>query len=285
MSKKKKSVEPTHWVISASRRTDIPAFYTQWFMERIRAGWVDVASPFGGRHYHVSLKPEDVHSIVFWSKDYRHLLPHLTELEQRDFRLFFHFTITGLPQLYEARVPETETAVETLIHLTQRYSPDHVIWRFDPIVFSTAIQEDQTIERFRQLASAMEGHVRRCYISFLAFYAKVQRRLAKLEGMGVFDPLPERKYELAGRLGEIAIEHGMQLFSCCNDTLIQPGVQQGHCIDGPLLSRLFPDRPPITDLAPSREGCGCYVSKDIGAYDTCDHGCVYCYATRGTLAW
>lgn len=285
MSKKKKPVDDRRWVISASRRTDIPAFFPQWFMERIRTGWVDVASPFGGRHYRVSLKPDDVHSIVFWSKDYRNLLPHLTELEQREYRLFFHYTITGLPHLYEARVPETEAAIETMIHLSQRYSPDHIIWRFDPIVLSDALQEKQTIQRFETLATAMEGHVHRCYISFLAFYPKVQRRLLKLEGMGVFDPPPERKFDLAGQLGEIAAQHGIQLYSCCNNTLIQSGVEKGHCIDGPLLSRLFPDRPAVTDLAPSREGCGCYTSKDIGTYDTCDHGCVYCYANRGTLAW
>lgn len=273
-------------IISASRRSDIPAFFSDWFMESIRAGFVDVPNPFNNQSYRVSLRSEDVHSIVFWSKDYRPLLSHLDELEQRDYRLMFHFTITGLPCALEPYVPDSDIAIETLSYLMGRYSPDHVIWRFDPIIFTDALQEDYHLQSFKALSRKLAGKVTHCYISFLDIYKKVQGRLDKLarkgqmpqELIGCFDPPLARKKALAEKLIALAEAAGIELYTCCEDELIQPGLQKGHCIDGALLARLFPDRPPISQLAPSREGCGCYESRDIGSYKTCRHGCIYCYA-------
>jgi hypothetical protein len=283
MSKTKNSTESGPWIISASRRSDIPAFHADWFMERVRAGFVEVHNPFvGGRFYRVSLRPEDVHSIVFWSKDYRPLLPYLDELDARGLPLFFQFTITGLPQLYEPRVPPTEVTCETLIYLARRYGADKVNWRFDPLLFSAALQEDYYLQRFRELAAILEGHTQRCIFSFVHFYAKVQRRIIRLAGMGVFDPPLERKRALSVQLAENAAAHGMGLYSCCSDELLQPNVQKSHCIDGELLAELFPERPLTTKLQPSRETCGCSASRDIGAYNSCDHACIYCYANSAT---
>nr|NIM04738.1 DUF1848 family protein [Armatimonadota bacterium]NIO76587.1 DUF1848 family protein [Armatimonadota bacterium]NIO96219.1 DUF1848 family protein [Armatimonadota bacterium] len=249
-------------------------------MERIRAGWAEYVNPFGGQTHRVSLKSEDVHSIVFWSKDYRHLLAHLDELEERGYRLSFHFTITGLPRSLEPNVPDSEVAVETLSHLSHRFSPKHVIWRFDPILFCADMEEKYYLERFRHLSGMLRGKVERCYFSFVNYYAKVRRSLARSEGIEPYDPPLERKRELAGKLAEIAAEQGMALYSCCADSLIQSGIEKGHCIDGELLAELFPERPRVSEVRPTRPECGCYASRDIGAYDTCGHGCLYCYANR-----
>ena len=271
-------------IISASRRSDIPAFFSDWLMERVRAGEAEYVNPFSGKLHRVSLQPQNVHSFVFWSKDYRPLLPQLEELEARGYRSSFHFTITGLPRLFEPRVPEAETAIETFSYLAQRYSPKHISWRFDPILFSAQLEEEYYLARFAQLSRLLRGKTRRCYFSFVNYYSKVQKRLARLEGIGCYDPPLERKRQLAGKLAEIAAEQEMELYSCCANDLIQPGIKQGHCIDGELLAELFPERPRVSELRPTRAECGCYASRDIGAYDTCEHGCRYCYATWPHLA-
>ncbi len=290
-------------IISASRRSDIPAFFADWFMARIRAGEVEYRNPFGGKNQRVSLRPEKVHSIVFWSKDYRPLLPHLDELEARGYHLFFHFTITGAPRILEPHVPESTVAAETLAYLSTRFSPKHVIWRFDPILFSAILEEKHYLEQFASLAKTLRGKTRRCYFSFVCFYSKVKKRLARAPIAGCYDPPLERKRALAAKLAEIASDCHMELYSCCNDALVQPGakkgrcvdgdplplnselstlnsqVKKGRCIDGELLAELFPDRPPITEVRPTRTECGCYASVDIGTYGTCRHGCLYCYAS------
>jgi len=265
-------------IISASRRSDIPAFFADWLMECIRAGQVEYASPFGGQIQHASLRPENVHSIVFWSKDYRPLLPHLEELQARGYRLSFHFTITGLPYLLEPRVPSAEVALETLCYLSRRFSPQHVIWRFDPILFSADMEEKYYLEQFWRLGKTLRGRVCRCCFSFVHFYPKVERRLSRLKQIECYDPPLERKRQLARKLAEAAADLRMELYSCCGEELLQPGVKKGHCIDGELLAELFPDRPRITEIRPTRAGCGCYLSRDIGTYGTCRHGCFYCYA-------
>jgi len=272
-------------IISASRRTDIPKFHASWFMERVREGRAAYRNPFSGQVHEVSLRPEDVRAIVFWSKDYRPLERHLDELDRRGFRCCFQFTITGLPKIFEERVPDVDTSIETARRLAVRTSPAHVQWRFDPIVLSGATGPEETVRRFERLARMLEGATTRCTISFMEFYAKVKRNLVPLEtahDLQFRDPGIEEKRELAARLAAIAVGHGIALVSCCNDALIGKGdgweVGKARCVDASLLAALFPDRAAPPEAGPTREDCGCALSRDIGAYDTCPHGCFYCYA-------
>jgi hypothetical protein len=273
-------------IISASRRTDIPKFYAKWFIERIRQGHAAYRNPFSGQTYEVSLRPEDVRAIVFWSKDFRPLERHLDELDRRGFRYYFQFTITGLPRIFEERVPDPEVAVATAARLAARTSPAHVQWRFDPIVLSDRVDADATAARFARLARAMEGVTRRCTVSFMERYSKVRRNLAPLErdhGVRFCEASIEGKRALAARLAAIAQKHAITLLSCCDDALIQEGpggrVGKARCVDGELIDALFPDPAAApSGPGPTREQCGCTASRDIGAYDTCPHGCFYCYA-------
>jgi len=272
-------------IISASRRTDIPKFHASWFMGRVREGRVAVRNPYSGQRSEVSLCPEDVRAIVFWSKDYRPLERHLDELDRRGFRYLFQFTITGLPRIFEERVPDAETAVATARRLAGRTSPAQVLWRFDPIVISDLTGAGETIERFARLARMLEGATQRCTVSFMEFYAKVKRNMAPVEaaqGLRFRNPAIEEKRAIAGRLAAIAATHGIALVSCCNDDLIQAGggweVGKGRCVDASLIDALFPDRAGVSKPGPTREACGCALSRDIGAYDTCPQGCFYCYA-------
>ena len=281
-------------IISASRRTDIPAFYSWWFMNRVREGRVRYANPFSGQEYEVSLRPEDVHSIVFWSKNPQPLEPHLPQLEAMGYEFIFHFTITGLPRPFEGLVIPWEEAVLSFRRLSDRYGPKRMLWRFDPIILSDITGPDYFKKSFDNLARRLEGATERCYFSFVCLYPKVRRNLQRVsESRGRFetcpyyDPSYPEKLSLVKEMVEIAGSYGITLYTCCDEALVLNqngsglavgGVRTAQCVDGELLYKLFPNKPRQTKIVPTRKGCNCVQSRDIGAYDTCPHGCVYCYA-------
>jgi len=264
-------------IVSVSRRTDIPAYYADWFVRRLDAGTVSVRQPFNGRFFSVSLRPEDVRGFVFWSKNFRPLMPHLARIEQTSPNLLFHYTITGVPPDIEPGAQPFAEPAECLRELSRRYGPGRVIWRFDPIVVTDRIPFDHYRGVFRLLAGLLRGAVRECTISFVDPYRKVLRNFAAQSDHMIISPRPDEQREYAGELGAIAAGHGIRLCVCCNPDALGPGVEQAHCIDpGPFAG----DAGGLTTVerAPTRKGCGCTKSIDIGAYDTCPHGCLYCYA-------
>lgn len=268
-------------VISASRRTDIPAFYSEWFMNRIRAGRVRWRNARSGREYVISLRPEDVGAIVFRSKNCIPLLPHLDELDARGFGTVFHLTITGLPKVFEPNVPDASQLVRCARTLSERYGPERVLWRCDPVLISGVTDASYYRARFRELALAMEGLTRRCYFCYPIYHKSVVRNTDKLrraEGIKCREAPRDEQAEIASMLADIAAEHGIRMLSCCGDHLVAGKIGKAHCIDAELLHRLFPDRIGYLAEHPVREECGCAECVDIGACDTCMHGCVYCYA-------
>ncbi|MGE5296190.1 MAG: DUF1848 domain-containing protein [Solirubrobacterales bacterium] len=270
----------TKRIISVSRRTDVPAFYGRWFMGRVREGFAGVVHPFGGKRYVVSLRPEDVTCFVFWSKDFTPFIEHLETFDRLGYRFYFNYTVTAVPQVFESDVDKA-TALRTLKLLSRRYSPAHINWRFDPIVLSSLCDGEFYIREFARLASELEGLVERCYFSFVMPYRKVDRNFRQLEqaeDLRIVHAGESERIELAGRLAAVAHEHGMQLHSCCGEHLLCETIRQAHCIDGSLIERLFYPQGPAWNEKPTRPGCGCTESLDIGTYDTCPHGCVYCYA-------
>ncbi len=266
-------------IISASRRTDIPAFYMDWFMQRLKQGFALYPNPFGGSLHRVSLLPEDVHSIVFWSKHYGPLLPHLGALLEQGYCMCFHYTINNAPRLLEPHAPPWELSVKIFQKLALATSPKQVFWRFDPIVLTSELDMDFYLARFRQIASRLQGFTERCYFSFVNLYAKTRSKMRN-KGISWKEPSPQEKKELALAMAEAAEGFGIKLLACCQEDLLGNGVQAGRCVDGELLSKLFPERPPVLSPRPTRPGCGCSASRDIGMYDTCPMGCVYCYASQ-----
>ncbi|RJS73621.1 MAG: DUF1848 domain-containing protein [Candidatus Syntrophoarchaeum sp. WYZ-LMO15] len=269
-------------IISASRRTDIPAFYGDWFMKRLEEGFAGYINPFGGQKYIVSLRPDDVTCFVFWSKNFRPFIEKLEDMERMGYRFYFNFTITGLPRVFEPRVISKDAAIDTLKELSTIWSPEHINWRYDPIIISEITDYDFHIENFKDIASRLEGYVRRCYFSYAVWYGKVRRRFEKLEedcGISVFDPDKRLKIKLADELARIADCYGIDLFTCCGDYLVSSRIRKAHCIDGEIIKELFyREGGFVYRIKPTRDGCGCAESTDIGAYDTCPHGCIYCYA-------
>jgi hypothetical protein len=286
----------SHAIISISRRTDIPAFYGDWFMRRVAEGFVGWENPFGGRRRRVSLRRADVRCLAFWSKNFRPFLPHLRTLQTLDYPCFFNYTITGLPSVFETHTVPAEDAVDSLRDLAHRFSPEHINWRYDPIILSERTPPDYHRTRFAGLAAALQGSVTRCIVSFVWRYSKVERNFAALEraqDFRIFDPDVAARRRLAEQLAAIAAAHGIALHSCCGDDLLsspRPGVttasgpalpapiRKAHCLDGEAISRLYPGVACRAAAHPTRPECGCAANVDIGRYDTCPHGCVYCYA-------
>ncbi|MHC4205181.1 MAG: DUF1848 domain-containing protein [Planctomycetota bacterium] len=267
-------------IISVSRRTDIPAFYGDWFMRRLEEGFAGVVNPFGGRKYIVSFKPEDVVCFVFWSKNFSPFLEKLKVIEEMGYKFYFNYTVTALPGIFESDV-ERHSAIEGLKQLSRTYSPQYINWRFDPIVISNACGRNFFIKGFEELVSEFEGLVERCYFSFVTEYGKVKRSFEGLErtaGVKVTNCSEAFKIDMANELSEIAKHHGMRMFSCCGDYLVNDDIKKGHCIDGGVIESLFFPEGLMYKEKPTRKECGCTESTDIGAYDTCPHGCVYCYA-------
>lgn len=267
-------------IISASRRTDIPAFYTGWLIKRLEEGSVLVKNPYSGKTSEVSLRPSHLHSLVLWSKDFHPLLRRIEEVEKRCPNLFFHFTINGMDKSLEANTPDVKDAVRDFIFLSKRYSPAHLVWRFDPIVITGSLPFEFYEETFAQLAESLKGRAHECYFSFMEPYRKVLRSFAKHTGHKLLELSIEEKQGYAGRLSRIAEKTGIRLFACCNEYLENGDIGKARCIDAEKLSRLFGPDGLAAKSAPTREGCGCSKAIDIGTYDTCGHGCLYCYATN-----
>lgn len=272
-------------IISASRRTDIPAFYAEWFMQRIRAGYCTVPNPFNRDQVStISLAPEDVDAIVFWTRFPRPLLPHLDELDRRGYRTYFQFTLLDYPRSLETHRPDVKQAVATFRALAQRIGPERVIWRYDPILLSQEFDAAYHRRQYATLADALTGSTRRSVISLVDLYAKARRRL---EQPGQ-PPLVDKQAwagdpafgDLMRFLADTAHSRGMEITSCAETIDLRPyGIRPGKCVDDDLLRRLFGIDVPTKKDPSQRPQCGCAVSRDIGAYNTCLFGCQYCYAT------
>lgn len=273
---------PSGRIISASRRTDIPAFYARWFMTRLRAGYCEVKNPFNsGQVSHVSLLPGDVTAMVFWTRDPRPLLPHLPEIMAMGHEPFFLVTCLDNPRAIDPKCPGPETAIPTLRALA-RACPGRITWRYDPIVLTEATPPDWHRRTFARLADALAGAVDRVTVSFLEPYRKISRRLADLAGKGfaVRAPEPGEAVALLADLQALAAARGLRLTTCCQpEEFAAAGIAAGRCIDPDWIAQRTGRAVPLARDPHQRPRCGCAPSKDIGAYDTCLFGCAYCYAS------
>ena len=270
-------------IISASRRTDIPAFYAKWFMNRIRAGYCNVPNPFNTKQItRVALSVQDVDAIVFWTRNPRPMFPFLTELDRCGYRHIFNFTILNNPRVLDANSPDAGDSIRTFRELSDRIGADRLIWRYDPIVFSNLTNVDFHRWNFETIARSLEGYSRRCIISFVRVYRKSLRRLRNLaeQGLEIHDGTNSEIASLLQFLADTARQCGMEIFSCAQESDFSSyRIEAGKCIDGSYLSELF-NVEVETRIDPyQRKHCGCDASKDIGMYDSCLFDCRYCYAT------
>jgi len=263
-------------IISASRRTDIPAFYTDWFLNRLKTGFVYVRHPFTKKWKKVSLKPEDVGLVVFWSKNYSPLLRRIEEIEKIIPNLFFHFTITG-NVILEPNVPNYTEAIKDFIFISKRYSPKNIIWRFDPICITDKLSFSYYQDKFIKCAEKLQYYTQTCYISFANLYKKVLINFRKYTDQIPLEISQVEQRRFAYKLAEAVERYNIKLYACCNNYLLSEKVKKASCINGYYLANHF-NIPIQIKPAATRKECACTKSIDIGAYDTCVHGCVYCYA-------
>jgi len=274
-------------IISASRRTDIPAFFSKWFMERVREGFFCRINPFNAHQVKsFSLKPSDVDAIVFWTKNPKPLLRFLPELDDLGLKYYFQFTLNPYDRIFEPHVPPRAERIETFRTLAEMVGPRRVIWRYDPIILSSVTSIDYHLEQFAHIADALNGATERVMFSFLDFYGKASSRLKTIEleqGISFLDVIraehtAERR-ELLSTMQSSAIENGMTLWSCAEEEdLDEVGIKHGHCIDSRLIEELFGSISKTVKDKYQRKECGCVESVDMGIYNTCSFQCAYCYA-------
>jgi hypothetical protein len=282
----------TKIVISASRRTDIPAFYMPWFMEQVGKGFFEVVNPFNQHVSVVPATPNKVHTIVFWSKNFG---PFIDQGYGRQFlklgyHLFFNFSINSDNPHLEPQVPPLNQRLSQLEYLSSHYGPDTVNWRFDPICFYRkgpgALQDN--LNDFSVIADrAAKLNISRCITSFMDHYPKIRRRLLSRPGFEFVDPpLPQKVKTILEMETQLAALN-IRLFTCCEKDLIQAlpaasTVTPSSCIPSDLLMELYPGRLSLRRDTGQRvkAGCGCKVSVDIGSYrlQPCYHNCLFCYA-------
>ncbi|MDK2955930.1 MAG: hypothetical protein PWQ57_1426 [Desulfovibrionales bacterium] len=268
-------------IVSASRRTDIPAFYADWLVNRLREGYVLAPHPHAPTPRRVSLKPQDVLGAVFWTKNPAPLLSRLDVVERFVPNLFFHLTLTGAGRGLEPRVPPAQDVLKDMAFISKRYSPAHLAWRFDPICPIPDDPPEALLERFAKLAERVRGLAATCITSFATIYNKLRRGMDQGRTPPILRPDPGQRIATFRAMDDIARTHGLVLRVCCDPDVPADLFPPGACIGPELLAPAWRS-PDLGGLAkrPSRKGCACRESIDIGAYDTCPAGCAYCYATN-----
>ncbi len=269
-------------IVSASYRSDIPAFYAEWFARRRAAGFCQVANPYGGAPYRVPLAGPEVEGFVFWTRNAGPFLPVLEGLAAESLPFVVHYTVTGYPRALETAVPPAERGVALIHDFAGRYGPRAVVWRYDPVMITSLTDAAWHRETFRRLAGNLAGACDEVVLSFAQIYAKTRantERAARAQGFSWEDPEPEAKCALLAELAEIARAAGIAPSLCAQPDLSAAGISPARCIDAERLSAVA-GRAIAARQKGNRPGCLCAESRDIGAYDSCPHGCVYCYAVR-----
>lgn len=268
-------------VISASRRTDVPAFFGDWFFNRLIQGEVLVRNPMNpGSVSRISLEPQDVDCFVFWTKNPRKFLEYLPRIDDLGYNYYFQYTLTPYDEGIEPGMGPKDRVIETFIELSEKIGKEKVIWRYDPILtgvgFGNAYHED----RFAHICGLLSRHTEKCVLSFVDEYRFLKEPFVK---NGIEAPGPLEMFTLAKTLKSVTDRYGLGLAACSEKIgLGALGIPHGRCIDDGLIARIL--RRPVSYKKDTgqRKECGCHASRDIGSYNTCLHGCLYCYAKRGS---
>lgn len=260
-------------IVSASRRTDIPCHYGAWMLNRLRAGYALSRNPFSGQVRRVSLAPEDVDCIVFWTKDAQNFMDKLPILDAMGYSVCFQFTLNPYGASMEPGLRDKAAIAETFAALSGRLGKHRVLWRYDPILIDARHTVAYHMEQFARLCETLHQHTERVTISFVDPYPKLR---------GAFQPVSaEDVATLAAFIGKTARAYELDAMACCERIdLSAYSISRAACIDAKLIERIVGKPLHLKKSRAQRPGCGCCESIDIGAYDTCANGCAYCYANR-----
>ena len=263
-------------ILSVSRRTDIPAFYAEWFFQRIREGFLYVRNPMNPRQVsRIGLSPEVVDCIIFWSKNPAPMLERLDEL--REYPFYFQFTLTGYGRDIEPGLPDKrKEVIGTFQKLSEKVGKERVVWRYDPILVNGRYTIEYHLKAFEEIAGCLKGYTEKVVISFVDFYAKTLRNTKDLY---IKSLSREEMREIAEGMAQIAKNCGLVIETCAEQINLQDvGIRHGSCIDKKRIEKIAGCSLSVEKDKNQREACGCCESIDVGAYNTCRNGCRYCYA-------
>lgn len=271
-------------IISASRRTDIPAFYSDWFINQIKDGSFLSKNPYNNNIYKKEVSPDTVDAIAFWTRNAKKMNKdgHFDYLKDEGYNFYFQYTVTGYNKFLESNTLHPLKAIDNINELADKFGADKIIWRFDPMFTSTHSDINELIRLHTKISSLLHPDISENVISFLDDYKKVGRNL-KAEGISFNDILNNSSelHELLTALSENSTKYNRKISTCAeNLDLSSYNIKKGKCIDPDYLNRVFNLNLGRAKDQGQRKECGCIKSFDVGVYDTCVHGCKYCYATQ-----
>jgi len=263
-------------ILSVSRRTDIPNYYSEWFYNRIRDGFVYVRNPMNAHQVSkISLSPEIVDCIVFWTKNPKPMMDRLDEISAYNY--YFQFTLTGYGKDMESNVPhKKEVMIPIFQELSRKVGSNRVIWRYDPIIFTSKYTPEYHLKAFEQIARALKGYTKKCVISFVDIYAKNKKNMQTHDAYEVSNAV---LIDFSTEISRIAKKNDMLVASCAESIdLSKCNIEHNCCIDKTLIESIIGCRLNVDKDKNQRTECGCVESVEIGTYNTCKNGCKYCYA-------
>lgn len=263
-------------ILSVSRRTDIPNYYSEWFYNRIKEGFLYVRNPMNLHQVSkINLSLDVIDCIVFWTKNPKNMIERIDEISK--FNYYFQFTLTGYGKDVEPNLPDKKAnLIDTFQELSEIIGPKRIIWRYDPILLNNKYTFEFHIKVFKEIAEKLRGYTDRVVISFVDFYIKTKRNMEKLQ----IEEFEENKLILlAIELAKIANSNHMQIETCAEKIdLRRYGIEHGSCIDKKLIENIIGCKLLGFKDKSQREECRCLESIDVGTYNTCLNGCKYCYA-------
>lgn len=289
-------------IISASRSTDIPAFYSEWFSNRLDEGYVKWINPFNRKPQYVSF--ENARVIVFWTKNAKTMIDKLDELDKRNINYYFQYTLNDYEKEgFEKNVPALEYRIETFKELSEKIGKGKVIWRFDPLILTESLDVDDLLGKIKKVGDEIHSFTEKLVFSFadISVYSRVSRNLKK-QGIKYIEFDADNMKKIAEGLNDINKNWGLEIATCSEEVdLTDYNVKKNKCIDDELMINQFSEDKILMDFLGcsstqlslfdqkpkkknnlkdkgQRKTCGCIVSKDIGQYNTCNHKCIYCYA-------
>jgi hypothetical protein len=269
-------------IISASYKTDIPAFYGQWFMNRLEAGYCRVVNPYSQQPFTVSLDKSYAEGFVFWTKNITPFFDNLQKVQNLDYPFIVQYTINNYPSILESRVIDYSMSIKNVKKISDTFGKRVCVWRYDTIIISEITPVSFHLSNFESLCRELTGYVDEVVVSFVQLYKKTkinfEKNLTK-EGIQYFEPSLQEKMDILKGLLEIAMVFELQLTLCSQPECLIDGVNEARCVDAKRISSIGGTRID-SKLKGARQECGCFESRDIGDYDTCPHGCIYCYAVK-----
>ena len=265
-------------IVSASRRTDIPAFYSEWFMNRLKEGYVLIPNPRNANRLgHAVLSPENVDCIVFWTKNPIPMLDKLKAIDEMGYAYYIQFTLTPYDNAVEPGLPPKRELLQAFIELSERTDNKRAVWRYDPVFIDEQYTVSRHLAAFSEMCAKLQGYTERCVLSFIDVYRNIRN---------TYRATTEREmHEIAEGFAKIAKTFGVSLYTCSEEIdLSSYGIGHSACIDQPLVEQIIGRRIKAKKDVNQRPACRCIESVDVGAYDTCAHSCTYCYAVASANA-